>query len=58
MKEYLDLIIEEKGRKRYQFDNFIAALEKLPIPKERNLTLYQGNEYINVYNTLFEKNYE
>ena len=58
MKEYLDLIIEEKDRKQYWFDNFIAAIEELPIPKEINLTLYQGNEFINMYNTLFDKNYE
>ena len=57
MKEYLDLLIEEKGSKQYQFDTFIADIEKIPSLKERKITLYQVNNLINVYNTLFDKNY-
>ena len=36
MKEYLDLLIEEKWRNKYEFATFIAAIEKLPSPKERS----------------------
>ena len=57
MKEDLDLLIEEKWRKRYEFATFISAIEKLPGPKERNLTLYQSNDFINVYKTFFENQY-
>ena len=58
MQEDLDLIIEEKWRKWYEFATFIAALEKLPIPKEINIALNQGNEFITVYKNLFEDNSE
>ena len=58
MKEDLDLIIEYKLIKRYEFDTFISDIEKLPSNKEIKLALYQGNELINVYKTFFDKNYE
>ena len=57
MKEDLDLIIEEKWRKRDEFATFIAAIDKLIGPKDRNIVLYQGNGFINVYKTLFLKHY-
>ena len=56
-KEDLDLIIEEKWRKRDEFATFIAAIDKLIGPKDRNILLYQGNGFINVYKTLFLKHY-
>ena len=43
--------------KQDQFATFIAAMEKLPIPKERNITLYQGNGFINVYKIFFDNHY-
>ena len=58
MQEYLDLIIEEKWRKWYEVSTFIAAIEKLPIPKEKNIALNQGNEFITMYKNLFEDNSE
>ena len=57
MKGDLDLLIEEKESKKYYFDTFIVAIEKLTSLKERKITLYQVNNLINVYNTLFDKNY-
>ena len=57
MKEYLDLLIEDKWSKRYVFANLIAAIENLPIPKERKLAPNQGNDFINMYRILFENNY-
>ena len=57
MKEYLDLLIEEKWRKRDEFANFISSVEKLPSPNERNIALHQGNDFIGVYKTFFGKNY-
>ena len=57
MKEYIDLLIEDKWRKRDEFDNFISGIEKLPSPNEKNLTLHQGNDFIDVYNTFFDENY-
>ena len=39
MKEYIDLLVEEKRRKQYEFANFIAAIEKLPITKEINISI-------------------
>ena len=53
MKEDLDLLIEDKWSKRYVFANLIAAIEKLPIAKERNHVLNQGSDFINVYNIFF-----
>ena len=38
-KEDLDLIIEEKWRKRDEFATFIAAIDKLIGPKDRNIAL-------------------
>ena len=58
MKEYIDPLIEEKCRRRDELAKFIAAIEKLPSPKYRKLAIYQGNYFINVYKTLFEKHYE
>ena len=57
MKEYLDLLIEEKWRKRDEFATFISAIEKLPIPNDKNLALYQGNGFIDLYKTFFDKHY-
>ena len=37
MKEYIDLIIEEKWRKEDEFATFIAAIEKLTSTKERSV---------------------
>ena len=57
MKEYLDLLIEEKWRKRYEFAIFISAIEKLTSLNEKNLAINQGNDFIDVYKTLFDKPY-
>ena len=57
VKEDIDLLIEEKWRKRDEFSTLIAAIEKLTSPKWINLSIYQGNDFINVYKTLFNKNY-
>ena len=35
----------------------IVEIEILSIPREINPTLYQGNDFINMYKTLFENNY-
>ena len=53
MKDDLDLIIEEKWIKRDEFDTCIEDIEKLPIPKDINLTLYQRSKFIKVHKTLF-----
>ena len=53
MKEYLDLIIEEKWRKQCGFTTFIVAIEKLRSTKEINIVLFQGNDFISVYKTFF-----
>ena len=39
-KEDIDLLIEEKWRKRDKFANFISDIEKLPIPNEKNIPLH------------------
>ena len=39
-KEDIDLLIEEKWRKQDYFATFISAIDKLPIHKEINITLY------------------
>ena len=57
MKEDLDLLIEEKWRKKDEFATFISAIEKLPSPNEKNLVLHQGNEFIGVYKTFFDNHY-
>ena len=57
MKEYIDLLIEDKWRKQDGFFVFIAAIENITSPKQRNITLYQGNYFINVYKTFFDKHY-
>ena len=57
MKEYLDLLIEEKWRKIDEFANFISDIGKLPSPNEKRIALYQGNEFIDVYKTFFDKYY-
>ena len=57
MKENLDLLIEDMWRKRDEFTTFISAIEKLPSPHEKKLALPQGNEFIDVYKTLFDKHY-
>ena len=54
-KEDIDLLIEEKWRKRDEFANFISSVEKLPSPNERNIALDQGNDFIDVYKTFFVK---
>ena len=57
MKKDLYLLIEDKWRKRDEFATFISAIEKLPSPNEKNLALHQGNDFIDVYKTLFDKHY-
>ena len=57
MKEDIDLLIEEKGRKRDEFSTLIAAIEKLTSPKRIKFSIYQVNDFINVYQTLFNKHY-
>ena len=57
MKEDLDLLIEYKWRKRDEFATFISATEKIPSPNEKNIALHQGNEFIDVYKTFFDKHY-
>ena len=57
MKEYIDLIIEEKWMKQDEFSTFIAAIEKLPSPKDINLALLQVNDFINMYKDFFDNNY-
>ena len=58
VKEYLDLLIEEKWRKQEDFAAFISSIEKLPSPNEKNCTLHQGNDCIDVYKNFFDKQYE
>ena len=55
LKEDLDLLIDKKLRKRDDFATFIAAIEKLPSTKEINISLYQSNNFLNVYTTFFDK---
>ena len=57
MKEDLDLLIEGKWRTQDEFATFISDIEKLPSPNEKNLALHQGNEFIEVCKTLFDKHY-
>ena len=57
MKEDLELLIEEKWSKKDEFPSLISAIEKLTISKERRLALYQGNDFINVYKTFFDKHH-
>ena len=57
MKEYIDLLIEEKWKKWDEFANFILAVEKLPSTNEKNITLQQGNGFIDVYMNLFGNHY-
>ena len=52
--EDLYLLVEEKWMKRDKFSTFIAAIDKLPSPKEINIALFQINDFINVYKNLFE----
>ena len=58
MKEYLDLLIEYKWRKLDEFAPFISAIQKLPSPNGENIALRQGGEFIDVYKTLVDENYE
>ena len=58
MKEYIDLLIEENWRKRYEFSTFISAIYKLPSPKEKKLALHQGGKFIGMYKTFFDNHYE
>ena len=57
MREDLYLLIEETWRKRDEFATFISAIEKLTSPNEKNIALHQGNDFIDVYKTLFDKHY-
>ena len=57
MKEDLYLLIEENCMKGDEFANFISAIEKLPSTNEKNIALHQGNEFIDLYKTLFDKHY-
>ena len=57
MKKDLYLLIEDKWRKRDEFATFISAIEKLPSPNEKNVVLHQGNDFIDVYKTFFDKHY-
>ena len=58
MKENLDLLIEEKRKKRCEFATFISTIDKQLSPKEKKLSIHQGNDFIYVYNTFFDKHYE
>ena len=53
----MELPIEVKRRKQNKFDNFIASIYKLPSLKYRKLACYQGNAFINLYKTFFDKHY-
>ena len=53
----LALLIEDKWMKRDEFATFISAIEKIISPKEKNLALQQGNNFIDVYKTFFDKHY-
>ena len=53
MKEGLDILIEEKWSKRDGFAYFISAIEKLTIPNGKNITLHQGDYFIDLYKNLF-----
>ena len=57
MKENLDPLIEEKWSKQDEFATFISTIEKLPNPNEKNIGLHQGNDFIDLYKTLFDKHY-
>ena len=39
------------------FATFISDIEKLPIPKERNIALYQVNDFVRMYKTFFYNHY-
>ena len=43
--------------KQDEFATFILAIEKLPSPNEKYLALLQGNDFIDVYKTFFDKHY-
>ena len=58
MKEYLGLLIEWKWRKWDEFDTFISAIYKLPSPNEKYIVLHQGNDFIDMYKTFFDKHYK
>ena len=58
MMEDLDLLTEDKGRKKYEFATLVVDIEKLPSPKDRKLALNGGTNFINVYKTFFVNQYE
>ena len=58
MKEYIDLLIEKKWRKRDYFATFISAKEKITSPNVKKFVLHQCNEFIDIYKTFFDKYYE
>ena len=57
MKEDFDPLIEENLRKQDQFATFISVIDKLTLNKEKHISLYMGNNFINVYNNFFDKHY-
>ena len=56
MKEDLDLIIEEKWRKRDEFATFISAIEKLPSPDEKILYSTRGMTLLTCKRPYFIRN--
>ena len=57
MKGYIDLLLEEEWRKRYDFSTFISAIENITSPTDIKLALNQGNNFINLYNSFFNNHY-
>ena len=57
MKEGLELLIEEKWRKQYYFDTLVSAIEKIPSPNEKRLSLHQGNNFFDLHKTFFDNHY-
>ena len=54
MKEDIQLLIENTRGKRDMLAVFISAIEKIPSPKEKNISLHQGGHFIDVYNNSFD----
>ena len=57
MKEDLELLIKEKGRKQDEFATLVADIEKLPSTKDIKVSLNQGKNFIKMYKTFFENHH-